>query len=64
MRFLIDGVAMPQDAQSYDRIVLLFDGEDEEAVATARTRWGEAKALGFEVTYWQPDEQGRWVKRA
>ena len=64
VRFLIDGVAMPQDAQSYDRIVLLFDGEDEEAVATARTRWGEAKALGFEVTYWQPDEQGRWVKRA
>ena len=64
VRFLIDGVAMPQDAQSYDRIVLLFDGEDEEAVATARTRWGEAKALGLEVTYWQPDEQGRWVKRA
>lgn len=64
VRFLIDGVPMPPDAQSYDRIVLLFDGEDEDAVATARARWGEAKALGFEVTYWQPDEQGRWVKKA
>ena len=50
--------------QAYERIVLLFDGEDDEAVAAARARWGEAKAQGFEVTYWQPDEQGRWVKKA
>lgn len=64
VRFLIDGAPMPADAASYERIVLLFDGEDEDAVATARGRWGEAKALGFEVTYWQPDEQGRWIKRA
>jgi DNA polymerase-3 subunit chi len=64
VRFLIDGVAMPADAETYDRIVLLFDGEDEDAVAAARERWNEAKAKGFAVTYWQPDEQGRWVKKA
>jgi DNA polymerase-3 subunit chi len=64
VRFLIDGVALPADAASYERLVLLFDGEDEEAVAVARLRWGEAKAQGFAVTYWQPDEQGRWVKKA
>jgi DNA polymerase-3 subunit chi len=64
VRFLIDGVAMPPDAASYDRIVLLFDGEDDDAVAAARARWSEAKAQGFDVTYWQPDEQGRWVKKA
>lgn len=64
VRFLIDGAAVPTDAGSYERIVLLFDGEDEEAVAAARARWGEAKAQGFAVTYWQPDEQGRWVKKA
>jgi len=64
VRFLVDGVPMPTDAGVYDRVVLLFDGEDEEAVAAARVRWGEAKAQGFAVTYWQPDEQGRWVKKA
>jgi DNA polymerase-3 subunit chi len=64
VRFLIDGVGLPSDAESYDRIVLLFDGEDEDAVTAARTRWNEAKAQGFAVTYWQPDEQGRWVKKA
>jgi len=64
VRFLIDGTPMPADASSYARIVLLFDGEDEDAVAAARMRWSEAKAQGFDATYWQPDEQGRWVKKA
>jgi DNA polymerase-3 subunit chi len=64
VRFLIDGAPMPADANAYDRIVLLFDGEDEDAVAAARARWSEAKARGFDATYWQPDEEGRWVKRA
>jgi DNA polymerase III subunit chi len=64
VRFLIDGAAMPPDAASYQRIVLMFDGEDEEAVAAARTHWGDSKAKGFDVTYWQTDEQGRWVKQA
>ena len=64
VRFLIDGVPPPVDAENYARIVLLFDGEDEEAVAAARSHWTEAKAKGFDATYWQPDEQGRWVKKA
>ena len=58
VRFLIDGAGVPADAQAYQRIVLLFDGEDEDAVAAARGIWSEAKAKGFEATYWQPDEQG------
>ena len=58
VRFLIDGAPVPADAAGYERIVLLFDGDDEDAVAAARERWSEAKAQGFEVTYWQPDEAG------
>jgi DNA polymerase III subunit chi len=64
VRFLIDGAAIPADAASYQRIVLLFDGEDDEALAAARARWSEAKAQGFETTYWQADENGRWQKKA
>jgi DNA polymerase-3 subunit chi len=64
VRFLIDGAPLPPDAGSYERIVLMFDGEDEDAVVAARMRWSEAKAQGFDVTYWQPDERGRWVKKA
>jgi DNA polymerase-3 subunit chi len=64
VRFLIDGAPVPADSHGYDRIVVLFDGEDPEAVAAARERWSAGKAQGFEVTYWQTDEQGRWQRMA
>jgi len=64
VRFLFDGAALPADPEAYQRIALLFDGEDADAVAAARSSWSAAKAKGFEATYWQPDEQGRWVKQA
>ena len=63
VRFLIDGAPVPADAAAYQRIVLLFDGEDDAAVAAARGHWADAAARGFDVTYWQPDEQGRWQKK-
>lgn len=64
VRFLIEGAAVPDDAASYARLVLVFDGDDDDAVAAARAQWTDAKAKGFTATYWQPDEQGRWVKKA
>jgi DNA polymerase III subunit chi len=60
IRFLIEGAVMPADAAAYQRVVLLFDGEDPDAVDAARARWTEAKSAGFDVTYWQADELGRW----
>jgi DNA polymerase III subunit chi len=64
VRFLLDGVGVPADVAAYDRIVLLFDGEDPDAVEAARAHWSEAKQNGFAVTYWQPDENGRWQRKA
>lgn len=63
VRFLIDRAQPPADANSYERIVVLFDGEDEEARAEARELWRAKKTEGFDVTYWQSDEQGRWQRR-
>ena len=63
VRFLIDSAALPQDAQSYERMVLLFDGDDPDALAAARGAWTDCKARGFEVTYWQADERGRWQRK-
>jgi DNA polymerase-3 subunit chi len=64
VRFLVDGAAMPADVASYRRIVLIFDGEDGEALAAARERLGAAKSGGFEVTYLQMDDRGRWQRQA
>jgi DNA polymerase-3 subunit chi len=64
VRFLIDGAPMPADAQSYLRVVMMFDGDDEDAVGAARQCWTDIKAQGFDVSYWQPDEHGRWQRKS
>jgi DNA polymerase III subunit chi len=64
VRFLLDGVPLPADAAAYERIVLLFDGDDPDAVDAARARWSEAKHNGHAATYWQPDDNGRWQRKA
>ena len=63
VRFLVDGAEI-EDATPYARVVFLFDGRDQNAVARARAAWQEAKEKGFAVSYWQQDADGRWQKRA
>ena len=63
VRFLIDNAALPADSDSYERLVLVFNGDDDDALAAARGIWTDCKARGFEVTYWQADERGRWQRR-
>jgi DNA polymerase III subunit chi len=62
VRFLADGVEIA-DVQSYVRVVVLFDGNDEDAVQRARASWTAVKAEGHEATYWQQSERGRWEKK-
>ena len=62
VRFLTDGVEMA-DVRTYTRVVVLFDGNDEEAVQRARASWTAVKAEGHEATYWQQSERGRWEKK-
>ena len=63
VRFLVDG-AETDDLAPFDRVVYLFDGRDDEAVAKARAQWTGAKDTGHEVTYWQQSEQGKWERKA
>jgi len=63
VRFLVDSAALPVDSESYQRLVLVFNGDDSDALAAARGVWTNCKTRGFEVTYWQADERGRWQKR-
>jgi DNA polymerase III subunit chi len=64
VRFLIEGAPMPDDVAAYERIVLLFDGDDPDARDAARSRWNGAKTAGLAVTFWQADENGRWQRQA
>jgi DNA polymerase-3 subunit chi len=59
---LVDGAASAR-LQNYDRVLDLFDGGDEAAVAAARARWVAAKEAGHSLTYWQQTTRG-WEKKA
>jgi DNA polymerase-3 subunit chi len=64
--FLAGGAVMPdwgRSASSFDRIVLLFDGRDPEALASAREAWKRAKSTNLEVTYWKESAAGKWEKQ-
>src|SRR3990167_6650597 len=54
---LTDGIISPS-LGTYERCLDLFDGNDEEAVFNARSRWKEYKAEGHSVTYWKQSEKG------
>ena len=63
VRFLIDNAALPGNCEDYERVVLVFNGDDSDALSSARQAWTDCKGRGFEVTYWQTDERGRWQRR-
>lgn len=60
--FLVDGAESAR-LDGYDRVLDLFDGADEAAVAAARRRWAAAKAAGHALAYWQQGQAG-WERRA
>src|SRR3954471_557912 len=45
------------------RVVMLFDGLDEAALAGARAAWKDAKAAGHDVTYWKETPSGKFEKQ-
>lgn len=63
VRFLVDNAALPMNCETYDRLVMIFNGNDDDALAAARGSWADCKARGFEATYWQADDRGRWQRQ-
>jgi len=60
------GGAQPSDwtgLSDLARVVMLFDGRDEAALAGARAAWKEAKAAGHNVTYWKETPSGKFEKQ-
>lgn len=62
------GGALPDawdgEAAGFERVVVLFDGRDAEALAGARNAWSAAKVSGHDVAYWRQSPGGKWEKQA
>jgi DNA polymerase-3 subunit chi len=53
----------PAEVDGLERLWILFDGQDEAAVAHARTQWKAMTAAGVQAEYWSQDG-GAWAKKA
>ncbi|WP_417524127.1 DNA polymerase III subunit chi [Marinovum sp.] len=61
---LVDGALVtPEEVSALERVCVLFDGSDPEAVDRARAQWKALTAAGCAAQYWS-EESGRWEKKA
>ncbi|CUH80926.1 DNA polymerase III subunit chi [Tritonibacter multivorans] len=60
----VDGAEVtPKEVGDLERVCILFDGTDPDAVQTARGQWKTLTDAGCAAQYWS-EETGRWEKKA
>ncbi|MEX0302946.1 MAG: DNA polymerase III subunit chi [Leisingera sp.] len=60
----VDGAPVSaEEVQALQRVCILFDGTDPEAVQHARSQWKSLTDAGCSAQYWS-EESGRWEKKA
>ncbi|GGE25597.1 DNA polymerase III subunit chi [Primorskyibacter flagellatus] len=60
----IDGAEITaEEVQALERVCILFDGNDENAVQAARVQWRTLTGAGCGAKYWS-EETGRWQMKA
>lgn len=45
-----------------ERIVVIFEARDEEAMAEARAAWKALRDAGAATSYWREGDEGGWVR--
>lgn len=69
LRILVEGADVAEaldaaGADAYERIILIFDGDDEAELTGARAQWKRLKEKGRPMSYWRQNDDGRWEKIA
>ena len=60
----VDGAEVAsEEVENLDRVCILFDGNDPDAVQTARGQWRALTTAGCSAQYWS-QESGSWQKKA
>lgn len=60
----VDGAdATVEEVKRFERVCVLFDGNDPDALQHARGQWKLLKDAGVSAQYWS-EESGRWEKKA
>ena len=68
IRFFVESAqiapALAASAEPYERLVIMFDGNDENELNDARAQWKALKDTGLPMSYFQQTESGGWEKKA
>lgn len=66
VRFFVEGAFPRTDTplDGYTRIILMFDGNSEDAVKAARQSWKAMRDGGHSLSYWKQSDTGAWQKAA
>lgn len=60
----VDGAEVEtSEVDDMERVCILFDGNDPDAVQRARVQWKTLTEAGCSAQYWS-EESGRWEKKA
>ncbi len=60
----VDGAPVePGEVAGFARVMVLFDGNDPEALERARGQWKALTGAGCRAAYWS-EASGRWEKKA
>ncbi|MGH1479632.1 MAG: DNA polymerase III subunit chi [Geminicoccales bacterium] len=59
---LVDGAVAEPLPEGIERVLIMFDGQDQAALAGAREAWKNHQAQGDKLVYWQQTERGGWKK--
>lgn len=60
----IDGAEVaPEECGAMERVCILFDGNDPDALARARIQWKTMTSQGVPAEYWS-EESGRWQMKS
>lgn len=49
-------------AAAAERVIVLFEARDEEAMAAARAAWKALRDAGAATSYWREGDEGEWVR--
>lgn len=63
VRFCVEG-AICECPSDYERLVIIFDGQNQDQLNSVRQQWKEFKVAGYNLTYWQQNENQKWEKKA
>lgn len=60
---LVDNATVDPPPEGIERVLIMFDGQDQASLAHARAQWKAFQDKGEKLVYWQQTERGGWNKK-